>query len=104
MTEPPPAPSADPPPPFRNQSTGTRDWVARRAAARSAAAADRARAEAERTEKFHDTTQGYENPRGVWIGLAVVAALLLLGLYLINAMRCDPFYSDRALTRNGGCR
>ncbi len=46
----------------------------------------------------------YHNPRGVWIGLALVIALVGAGWWVINTMRCDPFESDLALVKSSACR
>lgn len=47
---------------------------------------------------------GYHNPKGVWIGLALVLALVAAGWWVIDSMRCDPLESDLALVKSNACR
>ena len=72
--------------------------------ARKAAALDDIRLAAEAALKDEQAREGYHNPKGVWIGLAVAIALIAAGWWVIDMMRCDPFESDLALSRDGACR
>lgn len=97
LTSPDPPPSV---PPAEKQSPGTKAWVAHRVAARAAADADRADAATDRAEKEREIERDYDHPAGIWIGLAVIAVLLVVSLLVIKQMGCDPLFSDRALSRS----
>jgi hypothetical protein len=92
-------------PPEREKESGAspemRRWIARREAVRAAAAADRAK----RIEAGEppDPPEG-SNLRLVAAGLVVVLLLILAASYIVGRMRCDPFYSDTALSKASGCR
>ena len=51
-----------------------------------------------------EAKEGYHNPRSVWIGLAIVIALIVAGWWVIDTMRCDPLESDLALVQKHACR
>jgi len=43
--------------------------------------------------------------RDVLIGLGVVVLLTAIGLFILDAMRCDPMYADGAMALgNQACR
>jgi hypothetical protein len=80
-------------------------WRAWRDGFRAAREADRRRSAA-RQAAGEDEGGEEEEPdhrRAALVGLVVVAILLALGLYLVDRMRCDPLYSDRALA-GSSCR
>jgi uncharacterized membrane protein len=85
-------------------SSATQRWVAWREEARAAAAEDRKRAIDARAERDRQIEREYHNPVAFWVGLVVLLVLLVGGWFLLDAMRCDPFYSDIGLSRSRACR
>jgi cobalamin biosynthesis Mg chelatase CobN len=86
------------------RSESTKKWLVRRQAAERAKAVDDVRL-AEQARRWNEQAQeGYHNPKGVWIGLALVVALVVAGWWVIDTMRCDPLESDLALVKNNSCR
>lgn len=78
--------------------------MAQRKEAEDAKAVDDVRV-AEKARQWDDEAQdGYHNPRGVWIGLALVIALVAAGWWVIDSLRCDPLESDLALVKKDSCR
>ncbi|MGO9007701.1 MAG: hypothetical protein ACLQIQ_01720 [Beijerinckiaceae bacterium] len=69
-------------------------WAARQKEARAALAADRERELKQRAERNRRIEQELQNP--VVFAFSVVAILLLLAAawFIVDQMRCDPFYSD----------
>ena len=60
---------------------------------------------AEQTRQWDEQAQdGYHNPKGVWIGLALAIVLVAAGWWVIDTMRCDPLESDLALVKKDSCR
>jgi hypothetical protein len=84
-------------------SPETKRWIAWREGARADAAADREKALHARLEKEHRIEDEYHNPLAVYFGFLVVLLLLIGGWFIIDWMRCDPFYSDLAMTHRS-CR
>ncbi len=68
------------------------------------AALDDERVAAEKARWDEQAKEGYHNPKGVWIGLAVGIVLIVAGWLVVDALRCDPFESDIAMARGGACR
>jgi hypothetical protein len=85
-------------------SEETKRWVAWRKAMRAATIEDRRVSILERAERDQRIAGEYHNPAAVWAGLIVLAFLLVGGWFLIDAMSCDPFYSDIGLSRSRACR
>jgi len=86
------------------RSESTKKWVARRKAVEETKAADDIR-KAEAAARWDEEAQtGYHNPKGVWIGLALVIALVAAGWWVIDSLRCDPLESDLALVKSDACR
>jgi len=85
-------------------STATRRWVAWRKAVGAAVDEDHRRADGERTERQQRIERDYDDPRAVWIGLAVVLVLAVGGWFLIDAMRCNPLFSNSGLVQSRDCR
>jgi len=86
------------------RSESTKKWLAQRQAAEQAKAVDDVRL-AEQARRWDEQAQeGYHNPKGVWIGLALVVALVAAGWWVIDTMRCDPLESDLALVKSNACR
>ena len=44
-----------------------------------------------------------DNPWRAWIALGLIALIALAAFLVINAMRCDAMFSDRALSIGGSC-
>jgi cobalamin biosynthesis Mg chelatase CobN len=86
------------------RSESTKKWVANRQAADRAKAVDDVRLEEEARLRDEQAQEGYHNPKGVWIGLALVVALVAAGWWVIDSMRCDPLESDLALVKSNACR
>jgi len=86
------------------RSESTKKWVANRKAADEAKTVDDVRQEEQARLRDEEAQDGYHNPRGVWIGLALVITLVAAGWWVINTMRCDPFESDLALVKSSACR
>lgn len=76
----------------------------RREEAAQATAIDDIRVATEKARRDAEAHESYQNPRGVWIGLAVAIGLLVAGWLVFDSMRCDPFESDIALAHGGACR
>lgn len=55
---------------------------------------------AKATESEEDTY----NPRATWLGFLVVLVLLLGTWFVVNAIRCDPLFSDAGLSHSRACR
>jgi hypothetical protein len=86
------------------RSESTKKWMADRKAARDARTVDDVRV-AEQTRLWDEEAKAaYHNPKGVWIGLALVVILIAAGWWVIDTMRCDPFESDLALVKSNACR
>jgi len=86
------------------RSESTKKWMAQRQAAAEAKSVEDVRM-AEQARRWDEQAQeGYHNPKGVWIGLALVIALVAAGWWVIDTMRCDPLESDLALVKNKSCR
>jgi hypothetical protein len=81
-----------------------RRWAARLDEVRAAAAADRERALAERAERDRRIEREHLNPVAFAFGLLAVMLLLLVGWFVVDRMRCDPFYSNAGLARLHACR
>ena len=78
--------------------------MAQRKEAEDAKAADDVRV-AEQARRWDQQAQeGYHNPKGVWIGLALVIVLVAAGWWVIDSLRCDPLESDLALVKSTACR
>jgi len=86
------------------RSESTKKWVERRDEARKARALDDERVATNALRKDALAQEGYHNPRGVWIGIALVVALVAAGWWVIDTMRCDPLESDFALVKKDSCR
>jgi hypothetical protein len=69
-------------------------WTARQKEARAAVAADHELVLEQRAERNRRIEQELQNP--VVFGFALLAVLLLLvaAWFIVDQMRCDPFYSD----------
>jgi sensor c-di-GMP phosphodiesterase-like protein len=85
------------------RSESTKKWVERRDAAKSARAQDDQRVAAEAARKDHLAQQDYQNPMGVWIGLALVVGLVAAGMWVFESLKCDPLDSDLALVKKSAC-
>jgi len=86
------------------RSESTKKWVATRKAAAEAKTIDDGLKAEDARLRDEEAQDGYSNPRGVWIGLALVIALVAAGWGVINTMRCDPLESDLALVKSSACR
>ena len=47
--------------------------------------------------------QDDHNPMSVWIGLALVVALVAAGMWVFESLKCDPLESDLALVKKSSC-
>ncbi|MGP0059795.1 MAG: hypothetical protein ACLPID_10970 [Beijerinckiaceae bacterium] len=74
-------------------------WAARQKEARAAVAADRERVLKQHAERNRRIEQELQNP--IVFALSLLVVLLLLGAawFMVDQMRCDPFYSDISHTR-----
>ncbi len=79
-------------------------WVRWQKAVHTATTEDRRLSILERAEREQRIAREYHSPVAVWVGLIVVLLLALGGWFLIDAMQCDPFYSDSGLARSRACR
>jgi hypothetical protein len=79
-------------------------WAAEREEVRAAVAEERRQARESRAEQDRRIEQEYYNPAAFWVGLLVLLALLGIGWFVVDSMRCDPFYSDSAMVRDRACR
>jgi hypothetical protein len=86
------------------RSESTKKWVAQRKEAEEAKSADDLRMAEQARLRDEQAQEGYHNPKGVWIGLALVLALVAAGWWVIDNMRCDPLESDLALVKSNACR
>jgi len=86
------------------RSESTKKWVAQRKAADEAKVIDDARLAEQARLRDEEAKDAYHNPKGVWIGLALVIGLVAVGWWVIDTMRCDPFESDLALVKSDACR
>ena len=77
--------------------------MARRDEAKEAAAVDAERVSDEAARKDELAQQDYHNPMGVWIGLALVVALVAAGMWVFESLKCDPLESDLALVKKSSC-
>lgn len=78
--------------------------MAQRKEVEQAKAADDARLAEQARLRDEEAKDGYHNPKGVWIGLALVIVLVAAGWWVIGTMRCDPLESDLALVKSNACR
>jgi CHASE3 domain sensor protein len=85
-------------------ATATKNWTARKRSISAAAREEQRRSEEERARREQRAINEYHNPAAVWLGLAVVVILVVGGLFLINSMRCDPFFSDAGAAHSRSCR
>jgi hypothetical protein len=89
--------SGEPP---RNRHAG---WRHRMAEIDRAAAADAATAEQSRQTDSQRVEAGYASPLATLIGFAVVVALVLLCLFVIQRLETDPLSSDCAFAHGRNC-
>ena len=85
------------------RSESTKKWVERRDEAKEAAALDDQHVSDEAARKDQLAQQDYHNPMGVWIGLALVVALVAAGMWVFESLKCDPLESDLALMKKSSC-
>lgn len=85
------------------RSESTKKWVAQREEAKQAEALDDERVASEAVRKDELAQEDYHNPRGVWIGLALVVILVAAGMWVFESLKCDPMESDLALGKNSSC-
>lgn len=78
--------------------------MARRKEAEDAKASDDVRMAEQARQWDEEAQDGYHNPKGIWIGLALAVALVAAGWWVIDTLRCDPLESDLALARSNACR
>ena len=78
--------------------------MAQRKEAEDAKAVDDVRVAEKARQWDEQAREGYHNPRGVWIGLALAIALVAAGWWVIDTLRCDPLESDLALVKKDACR
>jgi hypothetical protein len=74
-------------------------WTSRQKEARAAAAADRERVLKQRAERNRRIEQELQNPAVFGFSLLVVLLLLAAAWFIVDRMRCDPFYSDISHSR-----
>jgi cobalamin biosynthesis Mg chelatase CobN len=86
------------------RSLSTKKWVERRNEAKRVTEEDDKRVTDVQVRAEQLAREGYHNPMGVWIGLAVVAVLVVAGWLVIDTLRCDPLESDLALVKKDSCR
>jgi len=86
------------------QTAETRKWVAWRDAVRADAARYESQARAERDARDRQIKEDYHNPAAIWIGLAVLAALVVTGWFIVDRLTCDPMYSDLGMSHSRACR
>ncbi len=79
-------------------------WAAWQAEMRAAAAEDRERVLKALVEEDRRIQQEYRNPVAFWLGLLAVMVLCVAGWFIVNAMRCDMFYSTVTLAQRPACR
>jgi hypothetical protein len=89
--------SGEPP---KNRHAG---WLRRQAEIDEAAAADAATAERARQAAGQRISAGYASRLTMLIGFAVVAGLVVLGLYIVERLENDPLTSDCAMARGRSC-
>ncbi len=75
----------------------------RRDEAKEAAALDDQRVADEAARKDALAQQDDHNPMGVWIGFALVVALVAAGMWVFESLKCDPLDSDLALVKKSAC-
>ena len=85
------------------RSESTKKWVERRDEAKSARVRDDQRVSDEAARKDQVAEADYHNPMGVWIGLALVLALVAAGMWMFESLKCDPLESDLALVKKSSC-
>jgi iron complex outermembrane receptor protein len=86
--------------PPRNRHAG---WVQRQAEMDKAAAADAATVARERDAASERTSVGYASPLAMLVGFAIVAGLVVLGLYIVVRLEHDPLSSDCAAAHGNRC-
>ena len=86
------------------RSESTKKWVTTRQAAKDAKAADDVRHQEQSRLWEEQAREGYHNPKGVWIGLALAVVLVAAGWWVVDQMRCNPLESDLALVKSDACR
>jgi hypothetical protein len=86
------------------RSESTKKWVEHRREVDRARAVDNARAAMAARMRHQELRLGYQSPRGVWVGLILVAILLVAGLWIVDSLHCDPLASDIALLKKDACR
>lgn len=85
-------------------SPEARRWKARRDAARAAVAKDRELARKTHAEQKHHIEHEPHNPIAFYIGLLAVALLFIVTWFIVDRMRCDPFYSNAGLSHLHVCK
>lgn len=85
-----------------DESSKTPHWQARQKALNEAEADSRALQGKARKLRRDQIERDYDRPGLLWIGLAVLAILVLIGWFAFPAMRCNPLFSDLAGSR--ACR
>lgn len=88
----------------RGASPSAKRWLANRSAAFAAAADDRRAAKEDRDRQEQQAKRDYDNPTAFWLGLLAFALVLVAAYFVIDAMSCDPFYSDAGMTHGRACR
>jgi hypothetical protein len=85
-------------------SPAAKRWLAWREEARAAAEEDRELSLKARAEKKRQIEREYHNPVAVYFGLLMLLFILAVGWFVVDWMRCDPFYSDLAMSHGRACR
>jgi hypothetical protein len=85
-------------------SRGARRWAARQEEFRAAVAADRERVLKTQAEQRNHIEQGYGNHAGFFLGLLALLLLFAAGWFIIDRMRCDPFYASISRLSSHTCQ
>jgi hypothetical protein len=90
--------------PGSGASPEARRWTTRRDAARAAVANDRERARKAHAERKEPIEQEPYHPIVFFIGLLVAALLFIAIWFIVDRLRCDPFYSNAGFARLHVCK
>jgi hypothetical protein len=80
--------------PALGASPEAKRWAAWQKDVATLAAEDREQAEKARAERQREAEQQYHDPVAFWVGVIVPIVLLVVGLFIVDVMRCDPRMSD----------
>jgi hypothetical protein len=81
-----------------------RQWSARRRETQAAAEADSELARKQRLERNRRVEQEEHNPVAFALGILGVLLLLVVAWFVLDQMRCDPFYAQVSRWHNLTCK